>query len=246
MDETFPEEPIEILKKAGSVSVMTGAGISAESGIRTFRGKDGLWDEFDPDEVATPQAFERSPLKVWKWHDELLGTISDCKPHAAHSVLASMERHYEEFVVVTQNIDNFHQDAGSKNVIELHGNAWRVKCIEEGKVWLDRKTPKDELPPHCSCGSLIRPDVVWFNEPLPLEALQRSQAAMLQCDVLLVIGTSAVIQPAASLPFIAFDNGTPILEFNLEPTPHTGICTYSFFGKAGETLPMVWDQVKMK
>lgn len=239
-----PEEVLECMSGVKNIAVLTGAGISAESGIVTFRGKDGLWDRFDPDEVATPGAWQRDPLKVWNFHHDLLLAISDTEPNAAHIALAEMEDHFEEFHVITQNIDQFHQDAGSKNVIELHGNAWRLKCIREGTTTTDFTLPLKELPPRCSCGSFLRPDVVWFNEPLPAAALEAAFELAKRCQVMFVIGTSAYVQPAASLPFVAHDNGAAIFEFNLEPTPHTHLALYSFFGKAGETLPRFWEAIK--
>jgi NAD-dependent deacetylase len=240
----IPGEVIDSIRSVGRVAVLTGAGISAESGIPTFRGKNGIWDKVDIDEVATPEGFRRSPVKVWEFHEEFQRNIMSNKPNNAHHALAEMEKAFAHFTVITQNIDQYHQDAGSTEVIELHGNAWRVKCIEEGKVTEDLEVPKKELPPHCSCGSMLRPDVVWFNEPLPKAALERAFGEVETCELMLVVGTSIIVQPAASLPFIAFENGLPILEFNLEPTPISGMALYSFFGKAAETLPVFWDSWK--
>ena len=240
----IPGEIKAQLKNIRSISVLTGAGISAESGLITFRGKDGIWEKFDPDEVATPAAFKKDPVKVWKFHDDLCCAISDSEPNPAHETLAEMEKHFDDFTLITQNIDNYHQDAGSKNVLELHGNAWRVKCLKEGTVRPDRDVPKKDLPPYCSCGGMLRPDVVWFNEPLDRDILEKAFNTVSRTQLLLVVGTSVVIQPAAMLPYIAHQQGAMILEFNLEPTPITHLATYSFFGKAGETLPEFWKQLQ--
>jgi NAD-dependent deacetylase len=240
----IPKEILEIMRNVKNVAVLTGAGISAESGIITFRGKDGIWDKFNPDEVATPEAFERDPLKVWDFHNDLRQEIAANKPNPAHYALAEMEKHFENFVLITQNIDQYHQDAGSKNVIELHGNAWRVRCLKESTISSNYDVPIKKLPPYCSCGSMLRPDVVWFNEQLSPDNLERAFTAANECQLMLVIGTSAYVQPAASLPHNAYQNGAVILEFNLEPTAHSGIATYSFFGKAGDTLPELWKCLK--
>lgn len=232
---------LKLLGRAKSVVALTGAGISAESGVCTFRGPDGLWEKFDADEVATPEAFERNPKKVWEFHDEIRRAIANGKPNMAHYTLAKMEKYFQNFKVITQNIDEYHQDAGCSEVLELHGNAWRVKCIAENKTWIDKKVPMKQIPPHCECGSLLRPDVVWFNEPLNPRVLGAAVKVSETCELMLVIGTSVFVQPAASLPYIAKKKGAVIFEFNLEPTPLTGIADLSFFGKAGETLPKVWD-----
>ena len=238
-----PDGVISVMGKAKRVAVLTGAGISAESGIMTFRGKDGIWEKFEPDEVATPAAWAKDPKKVWGFHEGLQQAVMESEPNQAHLTLAEMEKHYDEFTVITQNIDNYHRDAGSENVIELHGNAFRMRCTREGTVSPDTEIPKKELPPKCKCGSLLRPDVVWFNEQLPRDALDGAFAASEACQVMLVIGTSAFVQPAALMPAIAHEHGAAVIEFNLEPTPHSGLALYSFFGKAGETLPSFWSAV---
>ena len=239
-----PPEVIDMMRDVRSVAVLTGAGISAESGIVTFRGKNGLWEKFQPDEVATPAAWKKDPLKVWNFHHGLLQAISENEPNQAHRTLAEMEKHYRDFSVITQNIDQYHQDAGSKNVLELHGNAWRMKCTKEGTISTDYSLPKKELPPKCKCGALLRPDVVWFNEPLQADVVERAFTLARECQVMLVIGTSAYVQPAALLPAVAHESGADVVEFNLEPTAHSYLATYSFFGKAGETLPVFWKAVK--
>lgn len=240
----IPQSVLENLKNIQSVAVLTGAGISAESNIPTFRGKNGMWEKFNADEVATPSAFKRDPKKVWEFHDNLRKGIANNNPNEAHNTLAEMEKHFEHFVLITQNIDQYHQDSGSRNVVELHGNAWRVKCTKEGVITDNYEVPIKKIPPFCSCGSMLRPDVVWFNEPLPRDALEKAFIAVEECQLMLIIGTSAYVQPAASLPEIAFKNGAILLEFNLEPTPHSHLALYSFFGKAGETLPIFWEHMK--
>lgn len=156
------------LRTARRVVVLTGAGISAESGAPTFRGEGGLWKNFRAEEVATPEAFARDPKFVWEWYDQRRTLLKQIKPNLAHEVLARMEKRTPEFWVVTQNIDGLHQLAGSRNVIELHGNIWKVRCVKEGKVTERRDSPLPELPPKCACGALLRPHVVWFGEMLPV------------------------------------------------------------------------------
>ncbi|UCH89839.1 MAG: NAD-dependent deacylase [Thermoplasmata archaeon] len=240
----IPQEVLSVMKKAKKIAVLTGAGISAESGLITFRGKDGIWEKFDPDEVATPGAWKKDPLKVWEFHEEFRKAIAEHEPNPAHFTLAEIEKSSDDFTLITQNIDQYHQDAGSKNVIELHGNVWRVKCLKEGTVSVNKDVPMKQLPPYCSCGSMLRPDVVWFNEPLPPAALENAFKATYECDLMIVVGTSIVIYPAAMLPSFAYEHGAKIIEFNLEPTPISHLAMFSFFGKAGETLPEVWEKAR--
>ncbi len=235
---------IEILTQAKNVVVFTGAGISAESGIPTFRDKDGLWKNYRAEELATPFAFRRDPKKVWEWYDWRRGLISRAEPNPAHVVIAEMENHYPHFGLITQNVDNLHRRAGNKNIIKLHGDIWKVKCIEEGKKFDFCEVPLKEIPPRCKCGSLIRPDVVWFGEAMPVKEVTNAFSLAEECDVMLVVGTSALVQPAANLPFAAKAKGTSIIEINLAATPVSTIADVSLLGKAGETLPELWRLVK--
>lgn len=203
------------------VGVLTGAGVSAESGIPTFRGEGGLWRNFRPEELATPKAFRKDPKLVWEWYLWRRQIIAKAKPNSAHEGLVQLERKYgENFLLITQNVDGLHQRAGSQRIVELHGNIWRVRCLRCGKVYYDYREHYEELPPTClRCGGLIRPDVVWFGEPLPEEALQKAHAWACSCDVFVVIGTSCLVYPAAELPIVAKGHGAKLFEVNTESTP---------------------------
>ncbi len=231
----IPEEAIKAIKEANKLVVLTGAGISAESGVPTFRGKNGLWKRFRPEELATPTAFKKDPKLVWEWYNWRRGLIAPIEPNEAHRLIAEMEKLYPEFIVITQNIDGLHKKAGSKKVIELHGNIWRVKCTKCKFKEENRQVPLKELPPKCpKCQSLLRPDVVWFGEPLDKEVLEEAIFHSETCDLMLVIGTSAVVQPAASLPLIAKNKGAKVIEVNPEITPISAIVDWSLRLKAVE------------
>jgi NAD-dependent deacetylase len=226
----------------GPVTVLTGAGISAESGVPTFRGESGLWRRFQPQELATPEAFDRDPVLVWEWYDWRRGLIGSCVPNAAHETLAEMEAVLPGFTLITQNVDGLHQAAGSRKVLELHGNVWRVRCLSCDRVSENHQAPLPELPPRCSeCGGLLRPDVVWFGESLPPEVLDKAWAAAARCRLMLVIGTSAVVHPAASLPLVALRNGAHLVEVNPAETPLSGHAHEVLRGRAAEMLPDWWE-----
>ncbi len=220
--------------------VLTGAGVSAESGIPTFRGPEGLWRSFRPTDLATPEAFRRDPALVWEWYDWRRQRIAACQPNPAHRVLAEMESVLPDFTLITQNVDGLHQAAGSRNVLELHGNIWRVRCTACGWSGEDRRVPLPEIPPHCRCGGLLRPAVVWFGESLPSHILEAAWEAASRCQMMLVVGTSAVVQPAASLPIIAKRNGAYLIEVNPAETPITPLADEVLRGPAGEVLPRWW------
>ena len=227
----------ERLLQARSVAVMTGAGVSAESGVPTFRGADGLWRQYRAEDLATPEAFSRDPKLVWEWYDWRRQLIAKCQPNPAHYAIAFLERQAQKLLLITQNVDGLHRLAGSVRMVEVHGNLWRVRCLQEGKITENLDVPLRTIAPRCECGSLLRPDVVWFGEALPWEALQQAFEAAESCDVFLVVGTSAVVQPAASLPMVARNKGAYVVEVNLEPTSLTPIAHESHHGKAGEILP---------
>lgn len=229
----------ERLRSARSVVVLTGAGVSAESGIPTFRGPGGLWRQFRAEDLATPEAFDRDPQLVWEWYDWRRRLIAAAKPNPAHYALAQMERHFPHFLLITQNIDGLHRQAGSQRMVELHGCIWRVRCLAEGRVWEDHQVPLPELPPRCRCGGLLRPDVVWFGEPLPAEALTLAWSAVKGCDLFFSIGTSALVQPAASLPIMAKGEGAFVVEVNPAHTPATSFVDAYLQGPAGEILPHI-------
>lgn len=240
MDEEKIEELADILRGKPRIAVLTGAGISAESGIPTFRGQDGLWRQFRAEELATPEAFRRDPRLVWEWYDWRRGIIAAREPHAGHFVLARWEQIFPDFVLITQNVDGLHRKAGSKNILELHGNIWQVRCTKEGTITEDYVTPLQQMPPVCpSCGALLRPNVVWFGEMLPQETIEKAFASAALCELMFVIGTSAFVQPAASLPLTAGERGARIVEINPNPTPLSHTADYCFEAKAGEILPLL-------
>jgi NAD-dependent deacetylase len=227
-----------------SVAVLTGAGISAESGVPTFRGKGGLWRNYRAEDLATPHAFWRDPALVWEWYGWRRSLIGTCQPNAAHYTLVEMESHFDDFVLITQNVDGLHRLAGSQNVVELHGNIWRMRCTRGCRpIWEDRRVLLPEELPRCpDCGALARPDVVWFGESLPGAALDAAFAAARRCQVMFVIGTSAIVQPAASLPLLALQSGAYIVEFNPTPTPLSQDADQVVQEPAGEALPRWWHQ----
>jgi len=219
-------------RRPKKVVAFTGAGVSADSGIPTFRGEHGMWRNFRSEDLATPEAFARDPEFVWEWYEWRRGLIRDAKPNAAHEALARLT----DAVVVTQNVDNLHTRAGSPNVIELHGNIFRVRCTREGTTSM-RETAFESMPPHCECGALFRPDVVWFGEMLPEDALARASAAILGADLLLVIGTSGVVYPAAGL--VSLHRGLSI-EINPQASALASACTFAIAeGAAAATPPIV-------
>ncbi len=235
------EKVIKELKKAKKVTVLTGAGISKESGVPTFRGKEGLWQNYKPEELATPYAFSRDPKKVWEWYDWRRQMLYDKLPNKAHIALVKIEKFVPNFTLITQNVDGLHHKAGSKNVLELHGCIWRMKCWNQCGVppWEDRTVPLPELPPKCpSCGGIARPDTVWFGEQIPEDVLEASLNA-LNCDFMFVIGTSGVVQPAASFAYHAKTRGAFLVEVNVEPTPLTSMMDVSLMGKATEIMESI-------
>jgi len=225
------------LARARSVAVLTGAGISADSGVPTFRGADGLWRNFRPEDLATPEAFERDPRLVWEWYNwrrELLATKS---PNAAHQALVELERRVAGFWLITQNVDGLHRAAGSTRLSEIHGNIWRVRCTRCSRVDDNRQVPIPMLPSCLVCGGLLRPHIVWFGESLAEEDLRRSYAALEACEVLLIIGTSGIVYPAASFAPVAKSAGAFVAELNLDPTPQSGLVDVSVNGRAKDLVP---------
>ena len=234
---TFPPELLARLAAARRVAVLTGAGVSAESGVPTFRdAQTGLWAKYRPEDLATPRAFRRNPRLVWEWYAWRRELVAQAKPNPAHLALAELAALVPEFSLITQNVDGLHQRAGSSDVIELHGNITRSKCFNEDKV-IDAWEDTNEIPPRCpDCGGPLRPDVVWFEETLPEQALDSAICASDACEVFLSIGTSALVQPAASLPLRAARQGT-LVEINPQPTPLTREATFVLTGPAGVVLP---------
>ncbi len=215
---------------------MTGSGISAESGVPTFRGKDGLWKDARPEDLATPGAFGRDPWLVWQWYDWRRSLITGVSPGRAHMAMAEFFPGGVAVPVITQNVDGLHQMAGSPDVIELHGSIWTKECIKCGRKLEDRVTGISEVP-LCSCGGLLRPGVVWFGEALAADVLTRAIGICEEADFVLVVGTSGVVQPAASLVRMAANGGAFIVEVNPERTPHSSVAEVSFQEKAGDIVP---------
>lgn len=241
----FSETLIDKLKSAHTVVVLTGAGISAESGVPTFRGDEGLWKKFRPEELANFDAFIRNPKLVWEWYNYRKTLISQVNPNPGHYALVKLESMYDDFHLITQNVDNLHQRAGSKRIYELHGNIMRNRCVDCNKSWDTIPHFNGDELPRCDCGGLIRPDVVWFGEALPHQVLLDSFAAAESADVFLTIGTSAVVQPAASLPIEAKNAGAYVVEINTNPTAITNLVDEAIMGKSGEILPQLIERLSV-
>ncbi len=233
------EQTRQWLREASRVAVLTGAGISAESGIPTFRGAGGLWRQFRAEELATPEAFRRDPRLVWEWYDWRRGLIAAASPNAGHLALAELERRKPGLALMTQNVDGLHERAGSRNVLKLHGDIWTLRCTGCLRERRDERTPLPELPPRCDCGALLRPGVVWFGEPLPAEIWEAAEEAARTAEVFLVVGTAAVVYPAAGLALRAKAAGAKVIEVNPEETPFSGTVDCSLRGRAGEVLPQL-------
>ncbi len=242
----FSNTLVEKLSTARHVVALTGAGISAESGIATFRGADGIWKKLKPEELASMETFMCNPDLVWEWYEYRRKIIHNVTPNSGHYTLAKMEKYYPYFSISTQNVDGLHFRAGNKNVFELHGNILRNRCVVCGRKVNDVEFKKGEKIPRCECGGMIRPDVVWFGEMLTPEVLYASFEEAATADVYFSIGTSAVVYPAAMLPAEAKKNGAYVVEINLEPTPLSTQVDESFLGKVGEILPQLWQLVEMK
>jgi len=241
MDQLI-HQAAQILASCQKLVVFTGAGMSKESGIATFReAEEGLWERHDPHELGTLQGFMSDPALVWEWYQHRFGRIGGVTTNPGHRAIAALERYVPRVVVITQNIDDLHREAGSSDIVELHGN-WRFyKCLagHTGFTHADFADQADS-PPLCPrCGAMLRPDVVWFGEMLPSEALERAFAESSACDTMLVVGTSGLVQPAASLPWEARRAGSPIIEVNPNPSAITSLSSLFLQGPAGEVLPRV-------
>ncbi len=228
----------ELLAGPGPVLVLTGAGVSAESGLATFRGPEGLWEGRDPRELATPEAFAADPLTVWRFYDWRRRSAAAARPNPGHLALAALEAgRAGGLSLVTQNVDGLHERAGSRDVVRLHGSLWLLRCTADGRESEDLRAALAPLPPRCECGAMLRPGVVWFGEPLPADALARAERAARDCSLALVAGTSSVVYPAAALPRIAREHGAHVVEINPEPTPLSPHVDERLAGPAGEVLP---------
>src|SRR5262245_19636078 len=225
------------LRAARRVLVLTGAGISAESGVPTFRDPEGLWRQFRPEDLATADAFARDPRLVWEWYNWRRQKIAAVRPNAAHEALARLEAAVPEMLLATQNVDGLHAQAGSARLLELHGSVWTLRCMDCRTEREDRRAPMPELPPQCECGGLLRPGVVWFGEALAQDVLYRAFAAARECEVALVVGTSSVVHPAAALPETARAHGAFVIEVNPEETPLTRLAHVSLRATAVAAVP---------
>jgi NAD-dependent deacetylase len=226
------------IASARSLTVLTGAGISADSGVPTFRGADGLWRNFRAEDLATPDAFARDPRLVWEWYNWRRELIATKTPNAAHAALANLERRCSDFWLITQNVDGLHRAAGSEQLSEIHGNIWKTRCTVCGVVEDNHDVPIPILPSCRHCDGLVRPHIVWFGESLAANDLARCAAALQSCDVLLVIGTSGVVYPAAGFASAAKAAGAFVVEINPDATPHSGLVDLSLRGRAKEIVPL--------
>jgi NAD-dependent deacetylase len=234
---------IEKLKEADSVVFFTGAGISAESGIPTFRGKDGIWNKLKPEELANFNAFMKNPEMVWEWYKYRRRIVHDALPNEGHKTIALVQDIIKDVTVITQNVDNLHQRAGSRKVFELHGNIERNYCIR-CKTFYNSDIDIELKVPKCSCGGLIRPDVVWFGELLPEDEYTGAEKASTLADIFFVVGTAGVVYPAASMIFTAKRSGAYIVEINIEETEVSTAADESYYGEAGRILPAIFNKLR--
>lgn len=237
----------QLFSAASAVVCLTGAGVSAESGVATFRdAQTGLWSRFDAEELATPQGFERDPGLVWRWYMWRLEQLRVAAPNPGHRALAELARLCEEFFLVTQNVDDLHEQAGSGKVLHLHGSLFDFRCAAcAAPHHLTVEERGADSPPACGlCGDLVRPDVVWFGEGLPWSAVEEAAAAAQGCDVMLVVGTSGLVYPASQLPLVAGQAGASVIDVNPEPGPISSIADIFLQGKSGEVLPTLARAVR--
>lgn len=237
MDQT--ETVRQWVQSARAICALTGAGISAESGIPTFRGAGGLWKQFRAEDLATPRAFARDPNLVWEWYDWRRNLIAKAEPNPGHIALAELARRAARFALVTQNVDGLHDCAGSTGVLKLHGDIWTLRCTACRRSWEDLRAPLPDLPPRCECGAMARPGVVWFGEALPDAVWARAIDAVRASDLCLVIGTSSVVYPAAGLAQLAKSAGAKVVEINVEETPISNVVDLSWRAPAAQSLPQL-------
>jgi NAD-dependent deacetylase len=250
-NEQAIEQAASAVKQADKIAVLTGAGVSKESGVPTFRdAQTGLWAQYDPQQLATPRAFQQDPKLVWEWYEFRRSIVREAKPNPGHAALAALQQRYPSTTIITQNIDDLHEQAGSHDVIHLHGNIAQTKCFgncQGSPTLVDLAgvaSAPDDTPPRCPhCGNFLRPDVVWFGESLPTIQLQRAMNTSRSCDVMLVVGTSGLVHPVASLPIHAYQNGVTIIEVNPDYTALSRIATVRLDGPSGELLPELIEQL---
>lgn len=234
------------LQRANRVCVLTGAGVSAESGVPTFRASDGLWEGHRIEDVASPFGFERDPRLVWNFYNARRANVKTVQPNAGHRALVKLEERWgERFALVTQNVDGLHRVAGTKNLLEIHGSLYRTRCTKCREVVDQGLATLPEIP-ECHCGAMLRPDIVWFHESLPEDVWEAAQMAASECDVLLVVGTSAVVHPAASLVPIAKGTRSPgatVIEVNLSQTEASSLADIGLYGPSGQVLPRLVERL---
>ncbi len=240
----FSEKLLHKLKDAQNVAVLTGAGVSAESGIPTFRDPGGIWEKFRPEELANFEAFMSDPDFVWSWYQHRREIMREVKPNKGHTALVEMENIFANFELITQNIDNLHFRAGSKKITELHGNIERNFCLKCRTFYSEVDLSVKKVLKCEKCGGLIRPDVVWFGEMLPMKELRHAEESAANSDVFFTIGTSAEVYPAAMLPIIAKRAGAYVVEINTKPTAISGELDEILTGKSGEILDELVDEIK--
>lgn len=242
----IPAHIITVLQQARHIAVMTGAGVSAESGIATFRDAlTGLWKNFNAQDLATPEAFQRDPVLVWGWYEARRAQVLQAEPNAGHYALAQMAKHVPLFTLITQNVDNLHERAGSENVLHLHGSLLQARCFDCGSECPELPPPliaSSETPPHCAeCNGLLRPGVVWFGESLPHDIWQKSEKAVRDCNVLIVVGTSGVVYPAAGLAQLAMRRRRTVIQINPNRTEQNQYASFTMQGPAGTCLPQLLE-----
>lgn len=241
----IPEALKDKIKTAKKVAVFTGAGISAESGIPTFRGKDGIWKKFRPEELANFDSFIKNPELVWEWYNHRRKIISETKPNNGHNAIKELENIFDDVRVITQNVDNLHKRAGSKIIYELHGNIEKNYCIKCSKRFDFIEQIESNKLLKCECGGFVRPDVVWFGELLPQNIFTEAENFARESDLFFIVGTSAVVYPAALIPIYAKENGAYLIEINIEPTELSISSHHSIYGKSGEILPELLNEITL-
>jgi NAD-dependent protein deacetylase/lipoamidase len=239
MPVQFSSKLQSLLIPSTRVVVFTGAGISAESGVPTFRGQNGLWNEFRVEDLATPQAFATDPQRVWEWYNWRRELISRIDPNGGHLAVAEFEKFFSDFWLVTQNVDGLHDRSGNHRILKLHGDIWEVRCVSCGNGSVDSRPVLPSLPPHCECGDLLRPGVVWFGEVLPASVFEKAVQVTQSCGLFFSVGTSAEVFPAAQLPGIARQHGAYVVEVNIERSAAAYEANEVLLGKAGEVLPAI-------
>lgn len=245
------EKAGRLIRSAQQIAVLTGAGVSKESGVPTFRDAlEGLWAQYDPQQLATPHAFNQNPALVWDWYQFRRGLVNNAHPNAGHHALAEIEQQKPNTWIITQNVDDLHEQAGNQNIIHLHGNIAQSRCSKNCQgmpTLIDVSTlpDADASPPKCPhCGALVRPDIVWFGEPLPHEELQQAINLSYQCDLMIVVGTSGLVAPASDLPYHAKRNGAKILEINPDQSAISHLADVKIEAPSGQALPLIVEMLR--